>query len=743
MKNLKKEATYLRIKNEFYGATAAAIISIPMAIGYGITVFAPLGSNFIPQAALLGLNAAIIGGFFSSLFGGTPGQISGPQASLTMVITTVVSYLMVDSSLPRELADKNLIIVCLVSFCVLIGGAIQMLLGFCKMGNLIKYIPHPVLAGFLNGIAILLIWKQLPLLLGLDRNATPLEVISNFSLVDTSSLLIGLAAICAVFFSKVFLKRLPSIVFGLLIGAVAYGILFLLTDKTQHVNVIGKLSFTVPTIGVFTELFHQLTDNFHYNVFYDLCGYGIVLGMLGSMESLMSSSALENLSEIKVNSNKELIGQGFGNIAASLLGSISSAGSIIRSHANIKAGGRGRLSGVLCSAIMLLCIWTSAPVIGKIPLSIFAGVIISVGLTLFDTSILRFVKFYRPLFGIQKDILISFIVHVSVVIVTVTISITTAVLIGIILSTAYFIVKMGMTSIRRQYSGSDITSKKIRNTAQYNCLKNNGEEIQIFELQGPIFFGSADKLARLIESRTREATFCILDMNHVSEIDSTGAVILIRLYKRFVKAGKHLLITHINDGHSMKDFLTVTGVLSEIDEQHLFHDSDEALEWAEDRIISELCYINDRKCYQLKELEVFNNFSDSEVDTFEQFLDLKSYTKGNAIISEGQNDRDMLMMTRGLVSITLHLPNSDRKKRLFTFSSGAIIGEMALLDGHPRSADVWADEDSEFYRLTFEGFKKICTDHPQIALKFVSNIALVISQRLRVRSQEIRMLVDK
>ncbi|MGD9352480.1 MAG: cyclic nucleotide-binding domain-containing protein [Desulfobacterales bacterium] len=124
-------------------------------------------------------------------------------------------------------------------------------------------------------------------------------------------------------------------------------------------------------------------------------------------------------------------------------------------------------------------------------------------------------------------------------------------------------------------------------------------------------------------------------------------------------------------------------------------------------------------------------------------MDLKTFTKGNAIISEGQNDRDLLMMTRGLVSITLHLPNSDRTKRLFTVTSGAIIGEMALLDGQPRSTDVWADEDSEFYRLTFDGFKKICSDHPQIALKFVSNIALVINQRLRVRSQEIRMLVDK
>lgn len=111
MKNLKPEVNSVSIKNEFYGATAAAIISIPMAIGYGITVFAPLGPDFIPQSALIGLNAAIIGGFFAALLGGTPGQISGPQASLTMVLATVVSHLMVDSSLAPELADKNLVTV--------------------------------------------------------------------------------------------------------------------------------------------------------------------------------------------------------------------------------------------------------------------------------------------------------------------------------------------------------------------------------------------------------------------------------------------------------------------------------------------------------------------------------------------------------------------------------------------------------------------------------------------------------
>ena len=743
MKNLKPEVTSVSIKNELFGATAAAIISIPMAIGYGVTVFAPLGTSFFAQAALIGLNAAIIGGFFASLFGGTPGQISGPQASLAMVLSTAVLHITSDSSLHQAFSDINVLVIFLVSFCVLIGGLVQVLLGVFKMGNLIKYIPHPVLAGFLNGIAILLIWKQVPLILGLDRNVNVLGVLSNFSLVDGGSLVIGLSSLCAVLISKVFLKRIPSILFGLLSGASVYVILHLFTGYAQQVAVIGELSPTVPSLSVFTKLFYHLTHNFQFEVFYDLCGYGIVLGMLGSMESLMSSNALENLSEINVDSNKELIGQGAGNIIASLFGALSSAGSIIRSHANINAGGKSRFSGVICSAIMFLCIWTIAPLIGKIPLSIFAGVISSVGFTLFDLSILRSVRFYRSFPEIQKDILIGFFVHVCVIVITVTISLTSAVLIGVLLSTAYFILKMGITSIRRQYSGFDLTSKKIRQSTQSGCLKKHGKEIQIFELQGPIFFGSADKLTRLIESRTRDATFCILDMNHVSEIDSTGAIILIRLYKRFIKSGKYLLITHIHDGRSIKDLLTVTGVLSEFSEKHVFMDTDGALEWAEDRVISEHCDIDDRKRYKLGELEVLDNFSNDEIEIFKQFLNLKTFKKGEAIIKEGQNHRDLLMLTHGLVSITLNLQNSDRKNRLFTFSSGATIGEMALLDGNPRSADVWADDDSEFYSLTFDCYKKFCAGHPRIALKLVTNIGAIISHKLRIRSEELRMLADK
>jgi CRP-like cAMP-binding protein len=166
------------------------------------------------------------------------------------------------------------------------------------------------------------------------------------------------------------------------------------------------------------------------------------------------------------------------------------------------------------------------------------------------------------------------------------------------------------------------------------------------------------------------------------------------------------------------------------------------MEWAEERILADRCLLDTGKRYRLREMEALQGLSDEELTIFERFLDRRQFKKGDAIISEGRNDRDLLILTHGLVRVSLHLAGSNRQRRLFTLGGGTIIGEMALLDGSPRSADVWAEADSEFYRLTFECYRKICADHPQIALKLVANIALVISQRLRVRSQEVRMLAD-
>ena len=150
----------------------------------------------------------------------------------------------------------------------------------------------------------------------------------------------------------------------------------------------------------------------------------------------------------------------------------------------------------------------------------------------------------------------------------------------------------------------------------------------------------------------------------------------------------------------------------------------------------------ERRHYTLAEKDLLQGFNQRELETFRNALVCLSFSRGEQVIREGEETRDQYILTRGLVSVKIHLPASNRHKRLFTFSAGVVFGEMALLDGSPRSAQVVAEEDSEVYRLSYDRFGKLCRENSGVAIKLLKNIAMVLSHRLRVRSDEVRMLED-
>ncbi|MEN8690502.1 MAG: SLC26A/SulP transporter family protein [Desulfobacterales bacterium] len=731
-------------KREFSGALSAAIITLPMAVAYGVTAFDSLGPAFRPQAALIGLNAAIFGGFLAALCGGTPAQISGPKAPLTLILTFVVGTLSAEAGIPQGLPGREMIIVGLASACVLIGGVSQLLFGSLKIGNVVKYVPHPVVAGFMNGIAILLIWNQLNPLLGFERGIFPANAFFGFTPANGFSLLIGLSTVIAVFLSRRYAKRIPSLLSGLLAGSAVYTLLTLFSVFSDRYAIpsVGELRATIPLPTAYLALFNYNLANIPLSVYSKLVVYGVVLGMVGSMESLMSSVAIDNLSGKRHDSNRELLGQGAGNMAASFFGALFSAGSIPRSSANYLAGARSKMSGAACSVLILVIFLTLAPLIGKIPLAVFAGIIISVGLNLFDRSTFRFFRSLFKTVTARKEVASSLLVNLSVAAITVSVNLITAVLIGVGISTIYSMVKMSTSVLRREYSARRVSSKRVRQAQQSRYLREHGRKILVFELQGPIFFGSADRLAMLIEKKTAAAVYCILDMKRVNEIDTTGANILVRLHRVMDRQNKRLLISHLSGNPFLWGFLEATGAAGAIPKENFFEDTDAALEWAEDHVLAEFSSEEDRRNYPLEETDLLLGFGSHELENFRRELDRLEFRKGEELIREGEKNRDLYILTRGSVSVKINLPASNRKKRLFTFSAGVVFGEMALLDGNPRSAQVVAEEDSEVYRLSYDRFGVLCRENSVVAVKLLQNIAVVLSHRLRVRSEEVRMLED-
>ncbi len=784
---------FSNIKGDISGALSAAIITLPMCIGYGIIVFAPLGNEYAPQAAMTGVYSAVFAGFLAAFFGGNPIQITGPKALLMFVQASVVSGMAAGNELLLSPDERYLVIVGLASASVFIAGVFQVLFAVLRFGDITKYVPHPVVAGFTNGIGILLIVSQFRPLLGTPGKVSFIEILKQTVPVQPLTAGVGLFTLAAILVSKRLVRSVPASLVGLAAGTgIYYGIAAFIPEASLG-SLIGIIRFEWPRPDIFVQLFHLESVQKIWTFVPNLVLTGLVIGLLSAMETLLSSVTSDNLTGNRHNSKRELIGQGIGNIVTSCFGSLAAAGSVPRTMANFKAGGRTPLSGMMCSISIFLIMMLLGPLVGKIPLTVIAGILITVGFSLFDRWTVNFIrKLMKNPFNQPKEILVNLLVTLTVTVVTVSANMLVAVGTGMAIASALFVSKMGKSVVKRRYFGNQFHSKKMRGPDHTEILENEGQQIVVFELQGPIFFGSAENLAKEVEQTMETAVYCILDMKRVNEIDSTGANILLQISKGIEKKGKYLLISHLRENRSLWEFLEVMDVVRMLGKDVFFSDTDRSLEWAEELMLIQIscsdAYLryflskvplrrlpkpfensvfrqsdtdalfqteaftcpagtdsvseSDGSAMNPEQMNIVKGFTPEESAHFRKTLIRQTYKKGEAVFREGDTGKDLYLLTRGSVTVKIRLKESNRLKRLFTFTPGVTFGEVALLDGKPRSADVWAEEDAEVYRLSFDDFNALRKEKPEIVIKLLLNIAKEFSRNLRRISNEVRVLED-
>jgi len=731
------------MRGDLSGAIAAAIITLPMSIGYGIIAFAPLGVEFAPKAALLGVYSAVFCGILAGAFGGTPVQISGPKAPLTLILGTFVAGMSARLAVSPPAVLQPEILIGLAAVCVVIAGLCQVIFGSLGVGNLVKYVPQPVVAGFMNGIALLLIVKQIRPILGVKGSTPFIDIVHHPDLISPLTVVVGIVTIAAIFIARRYIKRVPASLTALGVGsALYYGLAYFVGAKATG-NVIGHLDVGLPAPDAIFQWIPALEQLPLSVLLPELLATGFIIGLLASMESLLASVVSDNLTGSRHNSKKELIGQGLGNMACGLFGALPAAGSIPRSSANYKAGGRTRVSGILCAVIIFLMIIFLAPVVGKIPLTVIAGIIFVVGITLFDRWSLNLLKRLLTSFKFRKEVVIDLTICLIVAIVTISINLIAAVAVGILIASAMFIARIGRSIIKRKYFGSQFHSRKMRSLEHAEALENSGDRIVIIELQGPLFFGSAENLAAEIENMLSTMQYCILNFKRVNDIDSTGANIIFQIKKKMESGNKYLLLSQLRENPALWRYLEVMHVDRLLEERAIFTDTDAALEWAEDHLLGQIHKneISDQKVH-LSQFELFRDFSVAELDTMRTKLTLQTYSKGQLVFNEGDDGRDLYLLTKGSMTVKIHLPERNRHKRIFTYTSGIGFGEMAFLDGSIRSASVWAHEDSEVLCLPFSQFETLRVEHPQIATKLITNLSQELSRRLRRTSNQVRLLEE-
>lgn len=523
--------TLENFRGDLYGGLTAAIVALPLALAFGVA------SGIGPIAGLYG---AIFVGLFAALFGGTPSQISGPTGPMTIVSASVFTQF---SSEPA------------LGFTVLLmAGGFQVLFGYLKLGRYVNLMPYPVISGFMTGIGCILIIMQLDPLLGYESQQNVINALTVLP-VDVQkpnfhAVIIGIVAIAIVMRTP---ARLARIVPSPLLALVACSLLALLFTGAPRLGEVptGLPGFVVPQIS-FTLLNQMLVS-------------AAVLAALGSIDSLLTSLVADNLTRTFHDSDKELVGQGLGNMVAGLTGSLPGAGASIRTITNIKAGGLTALSGIIHSVVLFVVVMGLGPLVAIIPNAALAGILIKVGLDVIDWRFLRI---------IHRAPRVDFVLMIVVLTLTVFVNIITAVAVGVMLASLAFVKEMAELQVENIKTVSHPDEEELFDAEGKALFAQCERRAMILHLSGLISFGAASELTRKFAS-VGSYDLLIIDLQDVPRVDGSAALALEQIIQVATEGQKHVIVVGLTS--HVARVLGQIGVLKLIKDTSRFDTRNEAL----------------------------------------------------------------------------------------------------------------------------------------------------------------------
>jgi len=736
------DAEHRSIRGDIVGGLVSAGVAIPLAMGFGMFALVSFGDEYFASGALAGLMTALVVGVVSVLLGDKSPTLYAPRITTTFFLG-ILLYGLVHSEAPVVRSGGLPLTLAVIFSIILLGGVFQLLFGLVRLGTLIKFTPHPVMAGFQNAAAILLFLVQLGNVFGFDRTMPFVQALEHVGQAKPLSLLVASIVIVVMWQAKVLLPRVPPLLVGLLAGTVVYYAMIVAglgADLGPAIGDAPSPELTPPMFPRFVELAHHPGLG---AIVPTIVGGALALALIASIDALLCARLLAQPGDQPVDGDRLLVRLGAGNVVAACFGGITSGLNLGPSLVNRAFGARTPFSVLVNSAVILLSIALLFPLIGYLPRVALSATIMVIAIQHIDRWTVH--AFRRVASGstpYRRHLMLELVVVVVVAVLSVIVDIVAAVFIGVAIAVLLFAVRMSRSIVRRSYRGSAVRSRKSRTVQEMTVLETMGGGILIVELQGALFFGTAETLAGEIAVQMQQRTHqVILDLRRVTEIDSTGAELLRRIDADLSARGATFAICVLQPSEPAA-VLADAGVLDGITPERVFGHVDGALEWAEEQMLG--AQVGDSAANQdtpLARAGIFAGLTPKEMATVERHLRRTEIDKGRTIFAQGESGSALFIITSGTASAYLH---QDRGAdiRLTTFAPGTVFGELAILDPGPRSATVIADEALVCFALSDEDFVLLSSDAPKIAIKILANLSRALSRRLRQANRTIHQLEE-
>lgn len=557
--------SFAHFKKDLLSGTIVGIIAVPLAMSFAIA------SGVKPE---YGIYTAIIAGILISLLGGSKFQIGGPTGAFVPILLGVVLVY----------GYENLLIAGLMA------GIMLLLMGIFRLGSLIKFIPRPVTVGFTAGIAVIIFTGQIGNFLGLTNmeqhekfHMNVLEIASNIETVNFYSLLVAIISFALILMAPKVLPKVPGALIGIIVSSFVT-VLFLQGNVATIGSTYGAIPNTLPQFHIPEITFERI---------YMLIGPAFVIAMLGGIESLLSAVVADGMTNSKHNSNRELIGQGVANIVTPFFGGIPATGAIARTATNIKSGAVSPMSGVIHGIFVLVTLLLLAPLAVHIPLASLAPVLMMVAWNMSERH--HFAHILKLKSGDSLVLCITFLL-------TVFMSLTVAVMAGLILAVILFAKSMGDSlTVSKVLPNLDRENGKLQ--PQIVSDFHDCPQISIYTIEGPLFFGAAEKFEQTMLTIQERPKVFILRMRKVPYIDSTGEEYFRNILQNINSYGGKVFVTNVQPG--LEQMLKRSGLYDLMEAEHFYNTTSDA--------ISAACqYIEVNNCigcthYAFKECQLLAN----------------------------------------------------------------------------------------------------------------------------------------
>ncbi len=716
---------------EFQAGVAGTLISLAPALTMGLLAFAALG----PQAAAMGIPAALVssavGGAVFALLARGPMAAGGPAAAPVLVLGALVAQVAADPAFAVGDPAAVSMLLALVTVAVVSMGVFQIALGLSGLVRFAKFVPQPVLAGFMNGVALLALLALLPLLFGWPIGVLQAGGWSAVREIQPATVAVGLFTVTVILGLPRLNLRLPATLIGLLAGSGVYALLHAVVPQAALGPLTGTLPMAWPQLDSLSPFLKGVDEPLLLRHGGAALTAGLVMALIGTLELVLNSLAMDQACHTRTDPRREVLALGAANVASGLVGGLPLLLLRPRALHMLQVGGRSRAALLVCCGLFAVLGLAAAPLLSLLPQVVLGGVMVTVAFLMADRwSLQLLAQWWRGprTAELQFELAVVAIVCAT----TVVLGFPAAVAAGALLSVLLFVRNMNRSLVRSRYSADAQPSRRIYASADEARLRPLRKRITVLELEGALFFGSADRIAALADDLDAGCHTLVLDFRRVSLIDASGAVLLTQVSRRLHERGIGLLLAGVSvdnrHGRMLQPFVGDRYVA-----EHGVADTDQAVEVAELRLLAQSGFELLRETVPLEQTGLMAGLDAAQRARLAACLQPRRLAAGEHLFRQGDPGDQLYVITAGSINVFSEpAPCSTAlRQRFVSLSPGMMLGETAMLDGGGRSGNAVAEGETEVHALHHDTLQQLRAEDPLLYAQIHRNIALHLAQRLR------------